>query len=126
MSEVTPTSTAVDRENPWPGLASYTEQQSGLFYGRDEEIRALARLMERKALTVLFGQSGLGKSSLLQAGVFPRLRAASFLPIYIRLDHGGGAPAPAEQVKAMLLQAIRSDERERVEPTAPGPLAHAR
>src|SRR3954467_2449418 len=105
MSEVTPTSTAVDRENPWPGLASYTEQQSGLFYGRDEEIRALARLMERKALTVLFGQSGLGKSSLLQAGVFPRLRATNFCPIYIRLDHSDGAASPSAQVKAMVAAA---------------------
>ena len=32
-------------------------------------------LIEREPLTVLFGQSGLGKSSLLNAGVFPRLRA---------------------------------------------------
>src|SRR4051812_35266873 len=95
----------INASNPWPGLASYTEDQSGLFHGRDEEIRALARLMERKALTILFGQSGLGKSSLLQAGVFPRLRAASFLPIYIRLDHAEGSPLPAEQVKAMVAAA---------------------
>ncbi len=93
---------AVDAANPWPGLSPFTEDQSGLFFGRDEEIRALTRLMERKALTILFGQSGLGKSSLLQAGVFPRLRAASFLPIYIRLDHGERAPSPTEQVKAMV------------------------
>jgi hypothetical protein len=85
---------AVDADNPWPGLAPFTEEQGSFFHGRDEEIRALTRLMERKALTILFGQSGLGKSSLLQAGVFPRLRAAGFLPIYIRLDHGDGAPSP--------------------------------
>ena len=94
-----------DAENPWPGLASFTEEQSAFFHGRDEEIRALARLMERKPLTVLFGQSGLGKSSLLQAGVFPRLRAANFCPIYIRLDHAAGAPAPAEQVKTIVADA---------------------
>ena len=78
---------AIDRDNPWPGLAPFIEDQSEFFHGRDAEIRALARFMERKALTVLFGQSGLGKSSLLMAGVFPRLRAASFCPIYLRLDH---------------------------------------
>ena len=93
---------AIDQDSPWPGLAPFTEDQAGFFHGRDEEIRALARLMERKSLTILFGQSGLGKSSLLQAGVFTRLRAAHFCPIYIRLDHGEGAPAPAEQVKAMV------------------------
>src|SRR5688572_13639650 len=95
----------IDRDNPWPGLAPFTEEQSDFFHGRDEEIRALSRLMERKALTVLFGQSGLGKSSLLQAGVFPRLRGASFCPIYVRLDHSDGASSPTEQVKAMVAAA---------------------
>ena len=93
---------AIDRENPWPGLATFTEEQAGLFYGRDAEIRYLTKRGERNPLTVLFGQSGLGKSSLLQAGVFPRLRAASYWPIYIRLDHGPGAPTPTEQIKAMV------------------------
>jgi WD40 repeat protein len=95
-------SAAVDRENPWPGLASFTEDQRGFFHGRDEEITDLTQLAERRPLVVLFGQSGLGKSSILQAGVFPRLRADGFWPIYIRLDHGEGAPAPSEQVKDMV------------------------
>ncbi|MDD5322616.1 MAG: hypothetical protein PHD43_18780 [Methylococcales bacterium] len=37
-------------------------------------------------MTVLYGKSGLGKSSLLQAGLFPRLRQEYYLPVYIRLD----------------------------------------
>ncbi|MBI5768638.1 MAG: tetratricopeptide repeat protein [Verrucomicrobia bacterium] len=93
---------ALDVENPWPGLATFTEDQAALFHGRDAEIRELSRRGERNALTVLFGQSGLGKSSLLQAGVFPRLRAAGFCPVYLRLDHGPGAPTPGEQVKSMV------------------------
>ena len=45
-------------------------------------------------LTVLFGQSGLGKTSLLRAGLFPRLRREDMMPIAIRLDHDpAGAPA---------------------------------
>ena len=40
---------------------------------------------------MLFGLSGLGKSSLLQAGLFPRLRAEQYFPVYIRLDY-----SPAE------------------------------
>ena len=103
MSETQLTSaSAIDRENPWPGLATFTEEQAGLFYGRDAEIRDLTKRAERNPLTVLFGQSGLGKSSLLQAGVFPRLRAASYWPIYLRLDHGPGAPTPTEQIKALV------------------------
>ncbi len=103
MSETSlnPTS-AIDADNPWPGLATFTEDQRGFFHGRDAEIRDLTRRAERKALTILFGQSGLGKSSLLQAGVFPRLRVAGFCPIYVRLDHSAGAPSPTEQIKALV------------------------
>lgn len=106
----------ISDDNPWPGLATFTEDQSSLFHGRDAEIRDLTRRAERNPLTVLFGQSGLGKSSLLQAGVFPRLRASSYWPIYIRLDHGPGAPNPTEQVKSL----IQSDTSRAGKWTKPG------
>ncbi len=93
---------SVDRENPWPGLSTFTEEQAAFFFGREEEVRELLRRIERKALTVLFGQSGLGKSSLLQAGVFPRLRADGFCPIYVRLDHSASALPLTEQIKSMV------------------------
>ncbi|HWB08184.1 MAG TPA: hypothetical protein VG826_03125 [Pirellulales bacterium] len=81
------TSSGVDEQNPWPGLLAFTEDLRGFFYGRDEEADELLRRVDRRTLTVLFGQSGLGKSSLVQAGLFPRLRAARYLPVAIRLDH---------------------------------------
>lgn len=93
---------AIDADNPWPGLATFTEDQRAYFHGRDEEIIDLTQLAERRPLVVLFGQSGLGKSSILQAGVFPRLRTDGFCPIYVRLDHGESAPSPTEQIKAMV------------------------
>ena len=99
---------AVDGENPWPGLSTFTEEQSAFFFGRDEEVRELLRRVERKALTVLFGQSGLGKSSLLQAGVFPRLRAENFCPVYVRLDHAPDALSLTEQIKGLVFQATAS------------------
>jgi WD40 repeat protein len=101
------TSAAVDRENPWPGLSSFTEDTSAFFFGREKETDELFRLIKRNTLTVLFGQSGLGKSSLLQAGAFPRLRDADFLPLYLRLDHELTAPALPDQVKAALMAAIK-------------------
>ncbi len=93
---------SIDRDNPWPGLATFTEDQRAYFHGRDEEIIDLTQLAERRPLVVLFGQSGLGKSSILQAGVFPRLRTDGFCPIYVRLDHAEGAPAPTEQIKSLV------------------------
>ncbi|MFM9952980.1 MAG: hypothetical protein ACKVVO_02905, partial [Opitutaceae bacterium] len=94
---------AIDRDNPWPGLATFTEDQGAYFHGRDDEIDDLTQLARLRALVVLFGQSGLGKSSLLQAGVFPRLRKAGFCPVYIRLDHAENAPSPTDQIKTLLL-----------------------
>jgi len=96
----------VDRDNPWPGLAAFTEDMRGYFFGRERETAELVRLVRRSTLTVLFGQSGLGKSSLLQAGVFPLLREADFLPLYLRLDNDPSTPPLADQVKAELVNAF--------------------
>ena len=50
-------SAAIDRDNPWPGLASFTEDQRAFFHGRDDEILDLTQLAERRPLVVLFGHS---------------------------------------------------------------------
>jgi hypothetical protein len=76
----------LDEQNPWPGLHEFDERSRYFFNGREEETAALFRLVSDAPLTVLYGRSGLGKTSLLQAGLFPRLRQAQFLPVYVRLD----------------------------------------
>jgi Tfp pilus assembly protein PilF len=75
----------VDAANPWPGLESYGEAGSAFFKGREEEAEALLRLVERETVAVLYGRAGLGKTSLVQAGLFPLLRQADYLPIRIHL-----------------------------------------
>jgi len=68
------TATQLDPDNPWPGLESYDESSYAFFSGRGAEADELLRRILDEPVTVLFGKSGLGKSSLLKAGVFPRLR----------------------------------------------------
>ncbi len=92
----------LDAENPWPGLVPFAEADRAYFRGREREAEALHRLVKRERLTVLFGKSGLGKSSLLQAGLFPRVRAENGLPVYLRLDFSDRAPALTAQVKAAI------------------------
>ncbi len=99
------TTTAVDPENPWLGLSSYTEETRAYFHGRDEEAAELARRVQRKNLTVLFGQSGLGKTSLLRAGLVPRLRGEGYCPVYVRIDYSPESPAPSEQIKQAIFRA---------------------
>jgi|HubBroStandDraft_6_1064221.scaffolds.fasta_scaffold05695_6 TPR repeat protein len=84
---------------PWPGLDAFSEALQAFFFGRAAETEQLFRRIRGETVTLLFGQSGLGKTSLLRAGLTPRLRAA-FLPVFLRLDYAEGAPSPSAQVKA--------------------------
>ncbi len=76
--------------NPWKGLAAYEEPQDNndkqyLFCGRDKATRELTYLIENQLCVTLYGRTGIGKTSLLQAGIFPRLRKNNYLPILVRL-----------------------------------------
>ncbi len=97
----------VNASNPWLGLASFTEETRAYFFGREEEVAELARRVQRKLLTLLFGQSGLGKTSILRAGLVPRLRSQGYCPIYVRIDYGRDAPEPAAQIKQAILRTAR-------------------
>ena len=101
---------SVDAQNPWPGLESFREDDAFFFHGREQEASELLRLAKRDTLTVLFSRSGLGKTSLLRAGLFPKLRDERFLPLYIRLDYSKTAEPLAEQVKAAILKAVENGE----------------
>jgi len=96
-------------DNPWPGLAFYTEENQCLFFGREKETADLLRLFQRDTLTILFGRSGMGKTSLLRAGLIPKLRHDAFFPIILRIDYAEVALPPVEQVKALTLEAARSN-----------------
>ncbi|WP_420456327.1 caspase family protein [Rubrivirga sp.] len=60
--------------NPWRGLESYDEAHAELFFGRDDVVGALRETVETHPLTVVLGASGTGKSSVVKAGLVPRLK----------------------------------------------------
>lgn len=94
-------------DRPWPGLAAYEESSRAYFQGRDVEVAELLQRVRRAPLTVLYGRSGLGKSSLLKAGLFPRLRELQLLPVYLRLDFSAqAAQDPVEQIVRRLQEEI--------------------
>ena len=76
------------RKNPWLGLESY--QEGEILYGRDDDIRDLTQSVLNDTDTLLYGKSGIGKSSILNAGVIPAARRYGYLPVLIRLSHKGG------------------------------------
>ena len=61
---------------PYPGLIAFGPEQAGLFFGRDRESDEISRLVRQHGFLLVIGPSGSGKSSLVSAGVLPRLRAA--------------------------------------------------
>ena len=74
--------------NPWAGLSSYEDPLNSTeplkFCGRDEESQELFSLIDDDIVITLYGKSGIGKTSLLNAGVFPLLRKNNYAPLYIR------------------------------------------
>lgn len=63
-----------------------TDFDRSLFFGREGEVNELLYRVMGNRILVLFGKSGHGKTSLLQAGLFPRLREQRMLPLPVRLN----------------------------------------
>lgn len=74
-----------EKKNPWLGLQSY--QEGEVIYGRDEDICDLTQSVLNDTNTLLYGKSGIGKSSILNAGVVPSARRNGYVPVQIRLSH---------------------------------------
>jgi WD40 repeat protein len=106
----------VDRAHPWPGLISFTEADHAFFFGREREVAELARMIRQETATLFFGKSGLGKSSILRAGVSPLLRDSEFVPIYIRLNHAEKAPPLEDQVEICLEEVFGQEQIEAPKP----------
>ena len=81
-------SAAGDTRSRYPGVRPFgnTPDDVARFFGRTQESEKLYLRILSVPLLVLFGKSGLGKTSLLQAGLFPRLRQKPFLPVMVRLN----------------------------------------
>ena len=61
------------RGSPYQGLIPYDEQDAPFFFGREKETRIITANLFASRLTLLYGASGVGKSSVLQAGVVRQL-----------------------------------------------------
>ena len=88
--------------NPYRGLFAFREEDAALFFGREAAIAQLVQAVETKPFVAVIGSSGSGKSSVVAAGLLPRLRRqqhwliAAFRP--------GGQPLRA--LAAALLSAL--------------------
>lgn len=70
--------------SPYRGLKSFREEDAENFYGRDDVAAAIAAKVVQQPVVALVGPSGRGKSSLIFAGVIPRLRAQDLTIVPVR------------------------------------------
>ncbi|MEZ4607674.1 MAG: ATP-binding protein [Deinococcales bacterium] len=63
-----------EQESPYVGLSAFEEHQAKYFFGRERDIRLISDNLRAHRLTILYGPSGVGKSSVLQAGVMSYLK----------------------------------------------------
>ena len=92
-------------KNPWPGLASY-EESGYIFSGRQRATAELINIIESCDFATLYGKTGIGKTSLLKAGVFPILRQRGYVPIYIRLGQMDEKESLTKQIIDSLTEAV--------------------
>ena len=78
------TGATLDAGGPYKGLIAYDLNDYRFFFGRERATLALLEHMQRGRLTVLQSESGAGKSSLLCAGISPRLLMNGHLPVNVR------------------------------------------
>jgi conflict system STAND superfamily ATPase len=117
---VTDNSPRVDPDNPWLGLYPFTEATRKYFFGRAAEIQEIFLRVNDHHLTILYGQAGYGKTSLLGAGLLPMLRERGYRPILIRLRYGDGDPPLLDQTRSALAEVYEtSDESPSQDPAEP-------
>lgn len=100
--------------NRYPGVKPYERTDEALFFGRENDIRDLCDLIRVEKLVVLFGKSGYGKSSLINAGVLPRLVVPGvsiippYLPVVVRFGEylPGSSLSPVEMLRAKIADSL--------------------
>ncbi|MGH3782216.1 MAG: CU044_2847 family protein, partial [Pseudonocardiaceae bacterium] len=92
--------------NPYRGLEAFTAEHARVFFGRDRDIDLLTARATAQPVVVVVGPSGVGKSSLVQAGLIPRLRElGNYSVVLVRPGQD-----PWQRLAAGLLSAQRGTE----------------
>lgn len=110
--------------NPYRGLLPFEAEHRGLFFGRARDARALLELLGSEPFVLVAGESGVGKSSLVKAGVVPLIEAGAMIdgrrwsvthlvpgyrPVNALIAALGRVPAQAdeEEIEAALDNGVR-------------------
>ena len=83
----------------YPGAQPFADDDLShkLFRGRERETVALTQQILSHPLVVLYARSGVGKTSLLNAGIAETLRAEGLLPLTVRVNDIALAQLPVDK-----------------------------
>ncbi|QLY32275.1 serine protease [Nocardia huaxiensis] len=101
--------------NPYRGLEPFGENDSRLFYGRGADIERVLEALRERPVAAVVGRSGIGKSSLVMAGVAARSRADGVRVEYLSAESNWVVPEVPPGEKALLV----ADQFEELVATAP-------
>lgn len=102
--------------NPYKGLAHFTKNDAGIFFGRKDEIAQLVEKIKTHAFIVVKGASGSGKSSLVMAGVIPELeKKHNYLSITLTPKSGANYDPFSSLANAIITDCNRHTSTEETE-----------
>ncbi len=105
---------------PYPGLVAFGPQDASLFFGRDQESDDISRRIRQQNFLLIVGPSGSGKSSLISAGILPRLADEGRWLVRVQRPDAGAldwltgtsgpaeAPASADQLRRSVDALLRT------------------
>jgi CHASE2 domain-containing sensor protein len=108
-------------DGPYVGLDYFVEDDAGLFFGRDGERKRIIGNLRASRLTLLYAESGVGKTSLLRAGVSARIRelavrsiaergSARYLPVVFSSWRSDPTPGLIAAIEAAVRPLLGDDE----------------
>ena len=100
-------------DNPFVGLRPFESHESVLFFGRDDHVDQLAQELYENRFLAVIGSSGSGKSSLVRAGLIPRLKAG-FVVAHRHAWHIAAmkpGSSPMQNLAQALMQIIAPDRK---------------
>ena len=110
-----------DVYSPFKFLDAYDRNDKDIFFGRDEEIELLYDTTFKTDLVLLYGQSGTGKTSLVQCGLANKFKESEWLNLTIRrgdninsslwreIDRYSGTPVELETTIAEAIESLYID-----------------
>ena len=72
------------KKYPFKFLDAYNQKDIDIFFGRDQEIKALYEMVFQNSIVLVYGGSGTGKTSLIQCGLAGKFKSYDWLPVIVR------------------------------------------